>query len=118
MSMLDRRSLLLGAGAGLALAGCTEAPPPRPLPATPRAARLIAAARRQIGVTVRYDAAYAILADQPITNLVSPDGSNPPFATAVALPITIPTTKLTNATTVAVPGATVSPSSSDPGVRE
>jgi len=63
-------------------------------------------------------AAYAILADQPITNLVSPDGSNPPFATTVALPITIPTTKLTNASCpvgcVAVPGATVSPSSSDP----
>ena len=63
-------------------------------------------------------AAYAILADQPITNLVSPDGSNPPFATTVALPITIPTTKLTNASClvgcVALPGATVSPSSSDP----
>src|SRR5690349_3198145 len=30
--------------------------------------------------------AYAILADQPITNLVSPNAGNPPFATAVALP--------------------------------
>src|SRR5690242_573945 len=61
MSMLDRRSLLLGAGASLALPGCTAAPPPRPIPATPRAARLIAAARSQIGVTVTYDAAYAQL---------------------------------------------------------
>ncbi|HEY6804229.1 MAG TPA: carboxypeptidase regulatory-like domain-containing protein [Pyrinomonadaceae bacterium] len=57
--------------------------------------------------------AYAILADQPVTNLVSPNGSNPPFATAVALPANA-TTLLSNATTVAVPGATVSPSSSDP----
>lgn len=58
--------------------------------------------------------AYAILADQPVTNLVTGNATNPPFATSVALPITIPTTKLSNATTVAVPGATVSPSSSDP----
>src|SRR4029077_10899333 len=59
-------------------------------------------------------AAYAILADQPVTNLVTGNGSNLPFATTVALPLTIPTTKLFNATTVALPGATVSPSSSDP----
>jgi hypothetical protein len=59
-------------------------------------------------------AAYAILADQPVTNLVTPNGSNPPFATSVALPTTIPTVKLTNATSVAVPGSTVSPSSADP----
>ena len=58
-------------------------------------------------------AAYAILADQPITNLVIPNTSNPPFATTVALPTTIPTVKLFNATSVAVPGATVSPSSAD-----
>ena len=58
-------------------------------------------------------AAYAILADQPVTNLVSPNGSNPPFATAVALPANT-TTQLSNATSVAVPGATVSPTSSDP----
>ena len=57
--------------------------------------------------------AYAILADQPVTNLVSPNGSNPPFATAVALPANT-TTQLSNATTIAVPGATVSPTSSDP----
>ncbi len=58
-------------------------------------------------------AAYAILADQPVTNLVTGNGSNPPFATSVALPTTVPTVKLSNATSVAVPGATVSPSSSD-----
>jgi hypothetical protein len=58
-------------------------------------------------------AAYAILADQPITNLVTGNATNPPFATSVALPATIPTVKLSNATSVAVPGATVSPSSAD-----
>jgi hypothetical protein len=58
-------------------------------------------------------AAYAILADQPITNLVIGNTSNPPFATTVALPTTIPTVKLSNATSVAIPGATVSPSSAD-----
>jgi len=57
--------------------------------------------------------AYAILADQPVTNLVTGNGTNPPFATSVALPTTIPTVKLSNATSVAVPGATVSPSSAD-----
>ena len=61
VTMLDRRSLLLGAGASLVLPGCTGEPPPPPLPSTPRAARLIAAARRQIGVTVHYDAAYTPL---------------------------------------------------------
>ena len=63
-------------------------------------------------------AAYAILSDQPVTNLVTGNASNPPFATTVALPLAIPTTKLTNASCntgcVAVPGSTVSPSSSDP----
>ena len=57
--------------------------------------------------------AYAILADQPVTNLVTGNATNPPFATAVALPANT-TTQLSNATTVAVPGATISPSSSDP----
>ena len=57
--------------------------------------------------------AYAILADQPVTNLVTGNSSNPPFATAVALPANT-TTLLSNASTVALPGATVSPSSSDP----
>src|SRR5438552_4462415 len=59
--------------------------------------------------------AYAILTDQPVTNLVTGNSSNPPFATAVTLPLTIPTTKLFNATDNAVPGTTVSPSSVDPG---
>lgn len=57
--MLDRRSVLLGAGASLALGGCAQAQPG--VPATSRAARLIAAARAQIGVTVQYDAAYTSL---------------------------------------------------------
>jgi hypothetical protein len=57
--------------------------------------------------------AYAILADQPITNLVTGNATNPPFATGVALPANT-TTQLSNATSNAVPGATVSPSSSDP----
>src|SRR5690242_723716 len=59
--------------------------------------------------------AYAILADQPITNLVSPNAGNPPFATTVALPANT-TTQLFNATDPghAVPGSTISPSSSDP----
>ncbi len=59
--------------------------------------------------------AYAILADQPVTNLVTGNAGNPPFATAVALPANT-TTQLFNATDPghAVPGSTVSPSSSDP----
>jgi hypothetical protein len=59
--------------------------------------------------------AYAILADQPVTNLVTGNSTNPPFATTVALPANS-TTQLFNATDPghAVPGATVSPSSSDP----
>ena len=59
--------------------------------------------------------AYAILADQPITNLVTGNASNPPFATSVALPANT-TTQLSNATDPghAAPGSTVSPSSSDP----
>ena len=57
--------------------------------------------------------AYAILADQPVTNLVTGNASNPPFATTVALPANT-LTLLSNATTIAVPGANISPSSSDP----
>src|SRR5215212_8344377 len=67
MTMLDRRSLLLGAGASLALAGCAKAQPRAQ--AAPRAARLIAAARAQIGVTRQYDAAY--------TSLPYPNGDVP-----------------------------------------
>ncbi len=59
--MLDRRSLLLGAGA--ALTGCARAPAASApaLPTTPRAARLIAMARRQVGTTIHYDSAYTVL---------------------------------------------------------
>ncbi|HET6976614.1 MAG TPA: carboxypeptidase regulatory-like domain-containing protein [Pyrinomonadaceae bacterium] len=61
--------------------------------------------------------AYAILADQPVTNLVTGNAANPPFAVTVALPANT-TTQLSNASCSvgcnAVPGSTVSPSSSDP----
>jgi hypothetical protein len=59
--------------------------------------------------------AYAILADQPVTNLVTGNATNPPFAFTLALPPNS-TTQLFNATDPghAVPGSTVSPSSSDP----
>jgi hypothetical protein len=61
--------------------------------------------------------AFAILADQPVTNLVTGNAANPPFATAVAL-LPNTTTLLSNASCPvgcnAVPGATISPSSSDP----
>jgi len=58
-------------------------------------------------------AAYAILSDQPVTNLVNVQAGNPPFATAVALPSNT-TALLSNLTGVAVPGSTVSPTSADP----
>ncbi|MDB5711213.1 MAG: hypothetical protein JWL96_3283 [Sphingomonas bacterium] len=55
MSM-DRRAVLAGLGAACVLPGCAKA-------ATPSAAtRLIAAARRQVGVTLTYDSAYSKLA--------------------------------------------------------
>jgi uncharacterized protein YijF (DUF1287 family) len=65
--MIDRRTLLFGAGAGLALTGCgysaeSAAAPAPGLRATPRAARLIAFARRQVGVTLRYDPGYSRIA--------------------------------------------------------
>jgi len=53
--VLDRRSLLLGAGSAFALPACAQAQPTR-------AGLLIAAARRQVGVTLRYDSAYTALA--------------------------------------------------------
>ena len=62
MTILDRRALLLGAGAGLALAGCERILSKESPAATGKAARLIAAARAQIGVTTRYDPAYTRLA--------------------------------------------------------
>ncbi|MDB5677184.1 MAG: hypothetical protein JWM94_186 [Sphingomonas bacterium] len=59
--MLDRRSLLLGMGVSLAGCRAVSAPAIQPLAATLRAARLIAAARTQVGQTVRYDSAYTTL---------------------------------------------------------
>jgi uncharacterized protein YijF (DUF1287 family) len=61
VTVLDRRSLLLGAGASLALAGCGRAPAGEAPPAAGKAGKLIAAARAQIGITVRYDPAYTVL---------------------------------------------------------
>jgi uncharacterized protein len=63
MIALDRRQLVLGA-ASLALAGCgrSRADPPPSLPTAGKAARLIAAARAQVGITLRYDPAYSVLA--------------------------------------------------------
>jgi Carboxypeptidase regulatory-like domain len=58
-------------------------------------------------------AAYSILADQPVTNLVTGNATNPPFATGVALPGG-QTTTLGTAIIQVPPGASVSPSSSDP----
>jgi uncharacterized protein YijF (DUF1287 family) len=63
MADLDRRTLLIGAGSALALSACGRGradPAPSP-PAPGKAGKLIAAARAQIGVTVRYDAAYTPL---------------------------------------------------------
>ena len=63
MTDCSRRTLLLGIGASLALPGCepSQSQPAAPA-ATGKAGRLIAAARAQIGVTVRYDSAYTPLA--------------------------------------------------------
>lgn len=64
MMNFDRRSLMLGAGAGLVLAGCDRSRPASVEIDTnqpEKVKRLLAAARRQIGVTIRYDAAYARL---------------------------------------------------------
>ncbi len=49
--MLDRRSLLFGAAAGLAMPAAA-----RPQPRT--AAQLLVAARKQVGVTLQYDGGY------------------------------------------------------------
>jgi uncharacterized protein len=62
MMQLDRRTALAG-GLGLLLTGCGEAAvQARPMPASPAARKLIAAARSQIGVTRSYDPAYTQLA--------------------------------------------------------
>jgi len=57
--------------------------------------------------------AYAILTDQPVTNLVTGNAANPPLANPVALPAG-QTTTLAAAITKAPPGSTASPSSVDP----
>ena len=64
MTMLDRRSLLLGFGASLAASGAQPAAaisePASPAPS--KATQLVAAARTQVGVTLRYDPAYTAIA--------------------------------------------------------
>jgi uncharacterized protein len=55
--MIDRRHVLIGAGAMLFASGRTQA-----LPAPPAGLRLVVAARRQIGVTLFYDPAYTRIA--------------------------------------------------------
>ena len=53
--MLDRRSVVLGIGAGLALASGARAQRPR------TGTQLLIAARRQIGVTTQYDGGYSVI---------------------------------------------------------
>jgi uncharacterized protein len=61
--MISRRDILGAFAATPLLASCAEAAPQgSPLPATPRATKLISAARSQIGVTLSYDPAYTRLA--------------------------------------------------------
>jgi len=66
--LADRRSIL-GGGLALLAAACGPAVRAEPRSASPRAARLIAAARRQVGVTTSYDPAY--------TRLTYPGGDVP-----------------------------------------
>ena len=63
MTHFDRRTLLVGAGAAFLVPACgrSEADPAPAPPAPGKAGRLIAAARAQVGVTIRYDAAYTRL---------------------------------------------------------
>jgi carboxypeptidase family protein len=58
-------------------------------------------------------AAYAILYEQPITGLVSPTASNPPFATPVALPSSIPSTTFGGALSDVRASGVISPTSID-----
>lgn len=64
MTVLDRRSLLLGFGASLAVGRAQLiAAPSEPAPPAPgKATQLLAAARQQVGVTLRYDPAYSKIA--------------------------------------------------------
>jgi uncharacterized protein len=59
--LLNRRAALAGTFAAL-LAGCEQSVQAQPRAASPRAQTLIAAARRQVGVTLTYDPAYTRLA--------------------------------------------------------
>ncbi|HVF41486.1 MAG TPA: carboxypeptidase regulatory-like domain-containing protein [Pyrinomonadaceae bacterium] len=66
--------------------------------------------------------AYAVLVDQPVTNLVTGLASNPPFANPVALPATLPAGVTANFTnlccgpgSLAAPGASLSPNATDLG---
>jgi uncharacterized protein YijF (DUF1287 family) len=62
MTMLDRRSLLLGVGASLAAGRAQPAPAASEAsPAAGKAAQLLASARTQVGVTLTYDPAYTAL---------------------------------------------------------
>jgi uncharacterized protein YijF (DUF1287 family) len=62
MTMLDRRSLLLGVGASLAACRAQPAPAASEVsPAAGKAAQLLAAARMQVGATLTYDPAYTAL---------------------------------------------------------
>ncbi len=56
-------------------------------------------------------AGYAILAEQPITSLVSPTTGNPPFAIPVALPASVPTVQLGEALARVQASNTLSPTS-------
>jgi Carboxypeptidase regulatory-like domain/TonB dependent receptor len=58
--------------------------------------------------------AYAVLTDEPITNLVTGNASNPPFANPLALP-SGRTTTFATAAADARAAASVSPSAVDPG---
>lgn len=60
MTALSRRDALIG-GAALVLAGCGSQAAAQLRAASPRATQLIAAARRQLGVTLVYDPAYTRL---------------------------------------------------------
>ncbi|MEP6636346.1 MAG: TonB-dependent receptor, partial [Acidobacteriota bacterium] len=63
-------------------------------------------------------AAYAVLVDQPVTNLVTGLASNPPFASPVALPAALPTgvtATFDNLNILAAPGTSLSPNATDLG---
>ena len=62
--MFDRRTVLLGTAAGLLGCGTAQSPAARARPrlqSSERAAKLIATARMQVGVTLSYDPAYTVL---------------------------------------------------------